>query len=193
MHLGDFASWAAIIGAGVGATGLLFTASRAVSRRQRELRGQLREVLRVVSEACDDYDYADRRVSASLRLRDAAEKIKVIHDEGILSPSPPQIDHFQKYVEALAGQAQASTHFVQTVGSMVGPEERERLRAGQERNTEMMLRYVARMSDKYRHVTRKMDNGHIETYLHYRLLAPFIVRRANSSPSAPVNKSTQSR
>jgi hypothetical protein len=35
----------------------------------------------------------------------------------------------------------------------------------------------ARLSAKYRHVTTKMDNGHIETYLHYRLLPPLIVRR----------------
>jgi hypothetical protein len=185
MHVTDAVQWAQIIGAAVGAAVLLVglatfvvTVRQAVSRRQRELRGQFREVCRTISEACDDYAYNDRRVDASVRLREAAERIKVIHDEGMLSPSPRQIDHFQKYVEAFAGQARAGENFVQTVGPMVkSREELERLKAGQERNAAMMLDYVERMAAKYREVTRKMDNGHIETYLHYRLLPPFIVRR----------------
>ena len=48
--------------------GLLYNWRKALSERQRELRGQLREVLREVSQACDDCDFADRRESASVRL-----------------------------------------------------------------------------------------------------------------------------
>lgn len=177
-------SWATIIGAGVGAAALVVTAvslivtvRKAVSDRQRKLRGQLREVLRSISEACDDYAYADRRIAASARLREAAERLKVIHDEGILSPNQLQIHNLERYVYGLATQVQASANFVAVVGSMVAAEERERLKENQEHNTKMLLRYVSRLSAKYRHVTTKMDNGHIATYLHYRLLPPFIVRR----------------
>jgi hypothetical protein len=160
MHLGDSASWATIIGTAVALAGLLFTTRQAISNRQRELRGRLREVLRPVSEACDEYRW--RRIAARDALYDATVKLKVIVDEGILSPSPRRIRNLQQWILDL-GNAAAFL-------------DEEELKAPLDDKTEKLLSDVASLSNKYRHATIKMDNGHIETYLHYRIIGPFVRR-----------------
>ncbi len=168
--------WAVIVGGALAFLGLAYNWRQAVSRRQRELRGQLREVLRDVSQACDDYDFADRRQSASIALREASERLKVIHDEGILSPSPLQMARFQGWVEAFSGQAHAAANFTGIVGMVQGAEEAAKLRAGLDYQTERMQKYVATLAARYRKATVKMDNGHVETYVHYRIIGPFVRR-----------------
>jgi hypothetical protein len=168
--------WAVIIGGVIAALMLAYNWRQAVSKRQRELRGQLREVLRDVSQACDDYDFADRRESASVRLREASDRLKVIHDEGILSPSPWQMAGLQRWVEAFSGQTHAAANFASMIGTMVPPDEAAHLREGLDYQTERMQRYVAALAAKYRRATAKMDNGHVETYLRYRIIGPFIRR-----------------
>lgn len=168
--------WAVIILGVIGALGLLYNWRQAVSKRQRELRGQLREVLRDVSQACDDYDFADQRQSASVRLREASERLKLIHDEGILSPSPWQMAGLQRWVEQLSGQAHAAANFASLLGMTRPPDQAAQLRQGLDHQTKKMQRYVAALAAEYRRATAKMDNGHVETYLRYRIIGPFIRR-----------------
>ncbi len=165
-----------IIGGAIAVLGLAYNWRQAVGKRQRELRGQLREVLREVSQACDDYDFADQRQAASIALREASERLKVIHDEGILSPSPWQMAGLQRWVEAFSGQADAAANFEGVVGMAPGPDEAARLREGLDYQTERMQRYVAALAARYRRATAKMDNGHVETYLRYRIIGPFVRR-----------------
>jgi hypothetical protein len=174
MNLGDLAWWMAAIAIAVP---VLMSARSGVSKRQRELRGQLREVLRDVSKACDQYVIADWRRSASAVLRDASEKLKVIHDEGILSPSPRQVHELQQSLWDLATRDEANEKITAYLRGGMSPEQRAQSLRGFADSTETLLRYVTRLAAKYGAVTRKMDNGNILTYWRYRLLPPFIVRR----------------
>ena len=177
MHLGDAASWATIIGTLVAAVALLISIRSAVSKRQRELRGRLREVLRRVSDACHDYPIEQRRRTACRVLLEASEELKVIEDEGIKSPTPRQIKELHLSMYDLATREEAFTNAEPMFAMAMSAEERGQLRPNFERSTTILLRYVTRLAACYRKATRKMDNANIFTYWHYRLLPPFIVRR----------------
>jgi hypothetical protein len=175
--LADWASRATILGLPVLVIGLFISARSAVSSRQRDLGERLRKVLRCVSKACDDYAYADRRNAVAVAFRDAAEQLDEIHDEGILSPNRRQIRELRSWVYDSFGRAHTVANFSTSIGSMVGPQERDTLKQNLEGTTPRVISWVGALSAKYLRATTSMDNGNILTYWRYRVLPPFIFRR----------------
>lgn len=191
MQLGDAASWATIIGVPIALIGLWLTIRSAVSKRQRELRGQLREVLRKVSDACYWYPIEQERRTACRVLREASEALKVIEDEGIRSPNRHQIKELHQNLYDLATREEAFTRAEPMFAMAMSPEERANLRPNFNRGTENLLRYVSRLAAHYRKVTSKMDNGNIFTYWHYRLLPPYIIKGREPRRRRPHNYASE--
>lgn len=174
MKFGDLAWWMAALAIAVPA----FLGIRsAVSKRQRELRGQLREVLRDVSKACSDYEISDWRPAASRVLLEAVDKLKIIEDEGIRSPSRRQIRELHLSLYDL-GTSQSTRERLNSFLPPVMPPDQmaASIKAYTERAESNRI-YIERLAECYRKATAKMDNGNVFTYWHYRLLPPFIVRR----------------
>jgi hypothetical protein len=176
MQLGDAASWATIIGLFVAVVVGWITIRAAINQRQRELRGQLREVLRDVSRACDDYRIADWRPRASAALLKACERVRVIEDEGIRSPKAAQIRELHQDLYDLGTREQAAESLRRYMYPGMSAEQASESKQNFNKGTEDLVRYLTRLADHYRKVTRKMDNGNVFTYWHYRLLPPFIIR-----------------
>ncbi|MFD6198382.1 hypothetical protein ACFWE3_16945 [Mycobacteriaceae bacterium NPDC060252] len=149
----------------------------AVSKRQRELRKQLREVLRDVSKACHDYQISDWRPGASTVLMEAVDRLKVIEDEGIRSPSARQIRELHLSIYDL-GTSQASRERLNSyLPPLMSPDQMAASMKAYTKGTESNRVYIERLAECYRKATARMDNGNILTYWHYRILPPFIVRR----------------
>jgi hypothetical protein len=183
MQVGDPEWWVLVITAAIALVAVLTSWRSAVSKRQRDLRGQLREVLREVSDACDDYAIADWRPRSSQRLAEAAKRLKIIEDEGILSPNRRQIRELQLWVWDLSTRDEATRTLPASLQYVMSPDELEASMQGHRAGTEAVVRYVSRLSAKYRHVTGKMDNGWLPTYWHYRLIPPFIIRENPQDPN----------
>lgn len=186
MHLGDAASWATIIGLPIAVIVGWFTIRTAISKRQRELRGRLREVLREVSNACDDYPVEDSRRTACRAFLKASNSLEVIRDEGILSPKSRYIHYLQITLYDLGTREDAFRSAANSFAMMMSAEEHAQLRPNFDRTTDEMLTYASRVAIKFRNITRRMDNGNIFTYWHYRLLPPFISRKRDTRQWPPV-------
>jgi hypothetical protein len=182
MKVGDPEWWVLVITAAIALIAVLLSWRSAVSKRQRDLRAQLREVLREVSEACDDYRISDWRPRASQRLADAAKALKVIEDERIASPNPRQIRELQIWVEDLSTREEGLRILPSRLQYVMPADQAAASIQGFEAGTKAVVRYVSRLSAKYRHVTAKMDNGNLLTYWHYRLIPPFIIRENPQQP-----------
>lgn len=148
----------------------------AVSKRQRELRGQLREVLRDVSKACSDYEISAWRPTASRVLLEAAEKLKIIEDEGIRSPSRRQIQELHLSLYDLGTSQSARERLNSHLPSIMGPEQMEASMKAYRERAEANRIYIKRLAECYRKATARMDNGGVFTYWHYRLIPPLIIR-----------------
>ncbi|SHX33201.1 Uncharacterised protein [Mycobacteroides abscessus subsp. bolletii] len=170
----DLAWWMAALAIAVPA---LLSIRSAVSKRQRELRGQLRAVLRDVSKACKNYEIKDWRQAASRAMLEAVEKLKIIEDEGIRSPSPRQIKELHLALYDLGTTQESRARFEAMRPAVLGPEQMADSMKAVAHRTEVNRRYVERLAECYRKATARMDNGNILTYWRYRLLPPFIVRR----------------
>ncbi len=187
MHLGDTASWATIIGVPIALVVGWFTIRGAISTRQRELRGRLREVLRDVSKACDDYPTEDFRRTACHTFSETASKLAVIRDEGILSPKPRYLYYLQFTLYDLSTREEAFRSAETSFAMVMSAGDRAELRPNFNRKTDEMLTYVSRVATKFREITRRMDNGNIFTYWHYRLLPPCISKKPAPRQWPPVD------
>ncbi|MFT9523846.1 hypothetical protein ACM0AU_04995 [Mycobacteroides abscessus subsp. abscessus] len=177
MHLGDAASWATIFGVPIALGMFWYTIRGAINSRQRELRSNLRAVLRDVSSAVYEYPIESHRRTAERTLVEASKKLEVIRDEGILSPKPRYIYYLQITLYDLGTREEnfrrAETAFAQAMPADQWAE----LRPNFDRKTEEMVTYVSRVSRKFREITHRMDNGNVFTFWHYRLLPPYISRK----------------
>jgi hypothetical protein len=173
MNVGGVEWWMAAIAIAVP---VLFAARSAVNKRQRELRGRLRVVLHRVIEACDNYPIEDYRRTACRELREASEELKVIRHDGILSPKRRQLYELQWSIYDLATREEAWLSAGPMLAQATPPEERDQMQPNFEKSTDILLRYVERLSANFRRAINRMDNGNILTYWRYRLWGSFIVR-----------------
>jgi hypothetical protein len=153
MHVDDVAAWASIAGLGLALIAFLWTVRTWVTGRQRELRKQLRDVLRVAIRAAEDLRDGRRKKAAAQSLQNCVEKLRALQEEEIISPNPRRLAE-------LAGLY----HTVSLMTDWSSGKHTFSFGNGYSR----LIYQTAAFSDLYIRATTKMDNFGYITYLRYR-------------------------
>lgn len=137
----------------------------AVRTRQRTLRGELRDILREIADACTEYEYGQKEFLHTELLRDAHRRLQRLRDEGLLSPGDTHLEQLQTLLDEIKGRRDVPAEL-----PPLPKDERERLlKVNQDRMDNAVARVHAR-ARTYVAATTKMDNGSYLAYLRWRRL-----------------------
>jgi hypothetical protein len=178
-----FVTVAAITGFGlgilnslVGVINLWRRTKEAVRTRQRTLRGDLRDILREIAEACTEYEYGQPQYLNPELLSDSARKLQRLRalrlqrlrDEGLLSPGDTHLEQLQ----TLLREIERRWHVPTQLPPVPAAERQRLLQVNQDRMDSAVARVHAR-ARTYMTATTKMDNGSYLAYLRWKRLGLF--------------------
>jgi hypothetical protein len=176
--MAGFVTVAAITGFGLGIVNSLVgvvilwrSRKAAVHTRQRSLRGELRDILHEIAEACSEYESGQTQYLNPDLLSDTGEKLhrlralklQRVRDEGLLSPGDTHLEQFLMLLHEIEGRWHLPTQL-----PPLPVAERQRLL---QINLARMDNAVARVHARartYITATTKMDNGSYLAYLRWK-------------------------
>jgi hypothetical protein len=160
-----------ILNGGIAVITLWRSRKEAVRTRQRALRGELRDVLREIDDACTEYYNGEIEFLMTSFLREGSTRVQRLRDEGLLSPGDTHLQDLQGELQGLEDRWQGPTALPQHGMSI---EERQQLFETNRDEMDWNVERLHRLVGTYLRATAKMDNGSLLAYLRYK--RPWISR-----------------
>jgi hypothetical protein len=168
MHVGDAASWAAIVGLPVAVIGVVVAVvvpmATAVGGRQRGLRQHLREILDSVVKACDEYQHGNDEYLTEGFLRTSAEKLRLLSArDGLKSPNANHIGQLRDILMDIANRFD-----VPRMLPGHGIEQRQQILEANHQRFQLGVEQGKRRAATYIRAVNRMDSWHYLTYLRFK-------------------------
>jgi hypothetical protein len=92
-----------ILNAGLGVIALWWSSKEAVRKRQRELRGRLRDIALELLDSCDEISSGEIAVNKPVNWEDYLPRLERVRVEGLLSPSVKHLEKLEQLLRLAKG------------------------------------------------------------------------------------------
>ncbi|MDT5196388.1 MAG: hypothetical protein QOG79_334 [Mycobacterium sp.] len=172
--MGDWNTWAqiaAVLVAGGGIIGFLYSRKNAIREDQLWLRKELRVVLRRILETCEAYGFGEESPSIPNDFKAAMAELKHLREEGIISPNAKHLTQLERLLDDFAASWEA-IGLAPRFAVALSREHVDAVVENKRANVKKRHAQIERRATVYLNATTKMDQDRYRTYLRYRIIEP---------------------